>query len=115
MTFTESLSNVPDAHLEMIKIDLMKALDDPNLLQTLTNAERSQLGKDLSNIQAEMVSRGLLNNGLQGAPRTLGLLSGAVSALDGATTSTSTSSAHGAMRTHVANTNNDPREGLYEY
>jgi hypothetical protein len=112
MTFAESLSNVPDELLMMMKGDLMETLDDPNLLLTLTNAERSQLGNDLSNIQAEMVSRGLLNNGLQGAPRTLGLLSGT---LGGATTSSSTSSAHGAMRAHTSQMNQDPREGLYEY
>ena len=111
MTLAESLSNVADEELMAWEADLLMSLDDPNL----TNETKSMLGNDLSIIQAEMVSRGLLNNGLQGAPRTLGLLSGAVSALDGATTSTSTSSAHGAMRTHVANTNNDPREGLYEY
>jgi hypothetical protein len=112
MTFAESLSNVPDNLLMMMEGDLMETLDDPNLLQTLPNAERSQLENDLSNIQAEMVSRGLLNNGLQGAPRTLGILSGT---LRGATTSTSTSSAHGAMRAHVANLQKDPRDfGLYD-
>ena len=52
------------------------------------------------------------NNGVQGAPRTLGILSGT---LGGATTSTSTSSAHGAMRAHTSQMNQDPRADLYEY
>jgi hypothetical protein len=61
----------------------------------------------------EMAARGFLNNnGMQGAPRTLGILSGT---LGGATTSSSTSSAHGAMRAHTSQMNQDPRAGLYEY
>ena len=68
---------------------------------------------ELSMAENEMEARGFLNNnGMQGAPRTLGILSGT---LRGATTSTSTSSAHGAMRAHVANLQKDPRDfGLYD-
>ena len=68
---------------------------------------------ELSMAENEMSARGFLNNnGMQGAPRTLGILSGT---LRGATTSTSTSSAHGAMRAHVANLQKDPRDfGLYD-
>ena len=73
----------------------------------------SMFMNELAKAENEMAARGFLNtNGMQGAPRTLGILSGT---LRGATTSTSSSSAHGAMRAHVANMNNDPREGLYEY
>ena len=95
----------------------------------------------------QMQQRGLFNNMVQGAPRKLGLVSGALGlttqqsaviqqvsgqlmkasqmhrgqaerlrSLGGATTSTSTSSAHGAMRAHTARmAQQDPREGLYEY
>jgi hypothetical protein len=58
----------------------------------------------------EMIARGLLNSdGMQGAPRNLGFLSGS-------STSTSSTSAHGDMRMHVARMNQaDPRADLYEY
>ena len=66
--------------------------------------------QDLKFAEEEMVARGLLNSaGMQGAPRSLGFLSGS-------STSTSTTSAHGDMRMHVARMNQaDPRADLYEY
>jgi hypothetical protein len=74
----------------------------------------SMFMRELEMAENEMAARGFLNNnGMQGAPRKLGILSGG---LGGATTSTSSSSAHGPMRAHVARMNQaDPRKDLYEY
>ena len=74
----------------------------------------SMFMSELEKAENEMSARGFLNNnGMQGAPRKLGILSGG---LGGATTSTSSSSAHGPMRAHVARMNQaDPRKDLYEY
>ena len=74
----------------------------------------SMFMSELEKAENEMAARGFLNNnGMQGAPRKLGILSGG---LGGATTSTSSSSAHGPMRAHVARMNQaDPRKDLYEY
>ena len=77
---------------------------DPNLENDAVFMEQLQFAED------EMVARGLLNSaGMQGAPRSLGFLSGS-------STSTSSTSAHGDMRMHVARMNQaDPRADLYEY
>lgn len=66
--------------------------------------------RELELANEEMGARGFLNsNGMQGAPRSLGFLSGS-------STSTSSTSAHGDMRMHVARMNQaDPRADLYEY
>lgn len=70
----------------------------------------SMFMQELQFAEDEMVARGLLNSGgIQGAPRSLGFLSGS-------STSTSSTSAHGDMRMHVARMNQaDPRADLYEY
>ena len=69
-----------------------------------------QFMMELEFAEDEMSARGFLNsNGMQGAPRSLGFLSGS-------STSTSSTSAHGDMRMHVARMNQaDPRADLYEY
>ena len=103
----------PYSFMENNELQMTYGLLTQNLASDPELENEPEFMDELSMAENEMSARGFLNNnGMQGAPRTLGILSGT---LRGATTSTSTSSAHGAMRAHVANLQKDPRDfGLYD-
>ena len=103
----------PYSFMENNELQITYGLLTQNLASDPERENEPMFMDELSMAENEMSARGFLNNnGMQGAPRTLGILSGT---LRGATTSTSTSSAHGAMRAHVANLQKDPRDfGLYD-